>query len=377
MKRVLIIPGGLQIGGAERVAANISLYAPEGEFEFHYLIFEGKGNAYGWEIEARGGKVITVPPPSAGYASYCRRLKKLFRENRYSVVHSHTLFNSGINLTVAKLSGVPVRIAHSHTTQKKEKKLSAAQRCYDLVMRKLILWSATDLLACGVEAGEWLFGRRAFARKGHVIHNGIDTDRFSFSEENRDRIRTQYGFSADDLVIGHSGTLLPLKNQEFLIRLMPELRRRKPNARLMLLGGGEGTELVRLQEIAEECGVSDVVTFCGGVMNANECLSAMDVFAFPSLREGTPLALIEAQANGLPCAISDRIPEDAILTDLVRPIPLENEDAWLDALSGMRRYAPERYPLEIESSGYSAKTSYQPIYAIYRRYDFGAEKVAS
>lgn len=367
MKRILIIPGGLQIGGAERVAADISLYAPAGEFTFHYLIFEGNGNVYGPEIEARGGRVIAVPPPSAGYAAYVRLLKKLIRDNGYSAVHSHTMFNSGINLAVAKLSGVPVRIAHSHTIRKTENSVPIAQKCYEWLMRKVILWSATDLLACGVEAGEWLFGRRAFARKGRVIHNGIDTDRFAFSEENRDRIRTQYGFSADDRVIGHSGTLLPLKNQEFLIRLMPELRRRKPNARLMLLGGGKRTELVRLQELAEECGVSDIVTFCGGVMNANECLSAMDAFAFPSLREGTPLALIEAQVNGLPCAISDRIPKDAILTDLVHPIPLENGDAWLDALSGMRRHAPERYPLEIESSGYSVKTSYQPIYEIYNR----------
>lgn len=366
MKRILVIPGGLQMGGAERVAANISLYAPEGEFEFHYLVFEGHDNVYGPEIEERGGKVITIPPPSAGYIVYIQRLKKLIRENGYSAVHSHTMFNSGINLAVAKLNGVPVRIGHSHTIRKTENSVPIAQKCYEWFMRHVILWSATDLLACGVEAGEWLFGKRAFARKGHVIHNGIDTDEFAYSEENRDRIRTQYGFSADAHVIGHSGTLLPLKNQEFLIRLMPELLRKKPNVRLMLLGGGEETELVRLQEIAKECGVSDVVTFCGGVMNPGECLSAMDIFAFPSLREGTPLALIEAQANGLPCVISDRIPEDAILTDLVQPISLEKEAEWTDALTSACRRDPGRYASIIEMAGYSTKTSCLPIYEVYR-----------
>ena len=178
MKKILIIPGGLHMGGAERVAANISAYAPDGEFEFHYLTFEGHDNVYGPEIEKRGGKVITVPPPAAGYAAYIRRLSKLIRENRYAAVHSHTMFNSGINLAVAKAMGVPVRIAHSHTTRT-ETKVSPVQKIYEKAMQKLIVWSATDLLACGNEAGEWLFGVRAFSKLGRVIHNGIDTDAFS------------------------------------------------------------------------------------------------------------------------------------------------------------------------------------------------------
>lgn len=365
MKKILIIPGGLHMGGAERVAANISAYAPDGEFEFHYLTFEGHDNVYGPEIEKRGGKVITVPPPAAGYGAYIRRLSKLMRENRYAAVHSHTMFNSGINLAVAKAMGVPVRIAHSHTTRT-ETKVSPVQKIYEKAMQKLIVWSATDLLACGNEAGEWLFGVRAFSKLGRVIHNGIDTDAFSYSEQNRDRIRQRYGLSRDDYVIGHSGTLLPLKNQEFLIRLLPEIRKQIPTAKLMLLGNGRESERNRLVNIAAQCGVADSVLFCGGVMNVNECLSAMDVFAFPSQREGTPLALIEAQTNGLPCVISDRIPDDAILTDLVQPLPLEDAKLWCDTLLSARRNGPERYPQRISAAGYNTKTAFLPLYQIYR-----------
>lgn len=365
MKKILIIPGGLHMGGAERVAANISAYAPEGEFEFHYLVFDGHDDVYGPEIVERGGKVITAPLPASGYGAYVRYLMKLVRENGYSAVHSHTMFNSGINLLVAKLAGVPVRIAHSHTT-KTERKVSRKQRAYEKLMQKIINATATDLLACGVEAGEWLFGKKAFSKRGIVVRNGIDTDVFSYSEKNRDNIREKYGISSNDFVIGHSGTLLKLKNQEFLIRLLPKIKEVVPNAKLMLLGRGESAELERLRSIASDCGVTDSVIFCGGVMNANECLSAMDVFAFPSLREGTPLALIEAQANGLPCMISDRIPDDAILTDLVRKIPLEDEKEWLDALIHARRNGPEQYPQRIEEAGYSIKTSYLPIYQLYR-----------
>ena len=353
------------MGGAERVAANISTNAPEGEFEFHYLVFEGHENVYGREIEARGGKVLTAPVPASGYRAYVRKLRELIKENRYDVVHSHTMFNSGINLGVAKLMGVPVRIAHSHTT-KTEKRVSRSQKLYERFMQKAILWSATDLLACGVEAGEWLFGAKAFAKRGRVIRNGIDTDAFAYSEGDRSAIREKYGIPSDAFVIGHAGTLLRLKNQEFLIRMLPKIRETIPNARLMLLGRGEEAELERLKRAAKECGVTEAVLFCGGVMNANECLSAMDVFAFPSLREGTPLALIEAQANGLPCIISDRIPDDAILTDLVQPLPLDDEAAWRKALTNAKRVDPKRYSLKIEDAGYSNKTAYAPIYSIYR-----------
>jgi len=190
---------------------------------------------------------------------------------------------------------------------------------------------------------------------------------FAYSEENREKIRADYGFASGNSVIGHSGTLLPLKNQEFLIRLMPEIQKKKPDVRLMLMGQGEEAELRRLQTIAAECGVEDDVVFCGGVNNVNECLSAMDVFAFPSLREGTPLALIEAQANGLPCIISDCIPADAILTDLVHPQSLENDESWVDALINAHRYDPVKYAQKIEDAGYSIKTSCNPIYEIYRR----------
>lgn len=353
------------MGGAERVAANISKYAPEGEFEFHYLVFDGHENVYGPEIEARGGKVITMPVPASGYRKYISRLSKLMRENRYDAVHSHTMFNSGINLAVARIRGIPVRIAHSHTT-KTERPVSRAQKVYEKLMQLVINRTATDLLACGVEAGEWLFGPKTFSKRGHVIRNGIDTDEFAFSEKKREAIREIYGLSKDDFVIGHSGTLIPLKNQEMLIRLLPQIKETVPNAHLLLLGKGEEKQLDRLKKIASECGVTDSVLFCGGVMNVNECLSAMDVFAFPSLREGTPLALIEAQANGLPCVISDRIPDDAVLTDLVRPIPLEETDEWRMALIGARRIDPTKYAEKIEAAGYSTKTSYDPIYRIYR-----------
>ena len=365
MKKVLIIAGALHLGGAERVAANLCCYAPAGEFEFHYVVFEGYENVYGPEIEARGGKVFTLPSPSSGHLRFCSALAALIRENHYCAVHSHTQFNSGLNLWVAKRLRVPIRIAHSHTT-KTERTVSMAQRGYEHFMRLLLRRYATHFVGCGQEAGAWMFGASAFAKKGVVLRNGIDTQAYAYSEACRARCRIHWGLGQEDFVIGHAGTLLPLKNQEFLIRLLPELRQRIPAAKLLLLGAGTAEEQQRLRDIADQCGVGEAVVFTGGVRNVHEALSAMDVFAFPSLREGTPLALLEAQANGLPCVVSDRIPADAFLTELIRPLSLEDREAWLSALCEARRSDPLRYPQQLAEQGYDIHNAYQPVYAMYR-----------
>ncbi len=365
MERILIVAGALHIGGAERIAANICCYAHEKQFEFHYVVFEGYENVYGPEIEAHGGKVITIPSPRRGYLRYCQTIADLIRKYRYTTVHSHTQFNSGFNMLIAKLMRVPIRIAHSHTT-KTECAVSTAQKLYECLMRHLVRRNATHLMACGIDAGRWMFGKRAFDKRGIVLKNGIDTAACAFSEENRNRLREACGIAEDSYVIGHVGTILPVKNQEFLIRLLPELRKRNPKVLLLLVGGGIEEERTRLETIAQSCGVRDAVMFTGGVSNVNELLSVMDVFAFPSLREGTPLALLEAQANGLPCVVSDRIPKDALLTELVKPLSLETPESWISALLDAKRRDAAKGCEELMTSGYDFREAYQPLYSIYR-----------
>ena len=358
MIKVLIICAGLQFGGVERFSANICKYAPKGEFQFDYLIFEGLGDAYVPEIKENGGKVITIPSPSQGYKAYIKRLGEILDNNHYDVVHSHTQFNSGINMWVAKKHGVKIRISHSHTTAH-ENKISFKQKIYEEFMRKLIIKYSTHRCACGVDAGKWMYGNKPFT----VINNGIDTDLFKFSPENRKKIRQQYEIDDNTLVIGHSGTLSKLKNQEFLIRILPG------NTILMCLGRGEEEFEEYLKSVAVECGVKKRVIFTGAVTNVNEYLSAFDVFAFPSLREGTPIALLEAQANGLPCIISDAIPKDAQITDLVKVLPL-NIDVWKTEFQ--RSMLPDssarsNVTKEIEIAGFGMRSSLQPLYDMYRK----------
>lgn len=365
MKKILIIAGALHIGGAERVAANLCLYSPEKEFSFDYLIFEGYENVYGLEIERLGGRVITIPSPGTGYIRYFKRLADLIKKNHYCAVHSHTQFNSGLNLAVAKHCNVPIRIAHSHTTRT-ERRVSLLQKMYEGAMRILLRQTATHFLACGEEAGAWMFGKKTFSKRGNVIKNGIDVSAFAYSSQYRQKMRELLEIDKDTFVVGHAGTLLPLKNQEYLIRLLPDIRKHRQNAVLLLLGAGTEDERNRLKEIAKSLDVDNAVIFGGGVNNVNEYLSAMDVFAFPSLREGTPLALLEAQANGLPCIISDRIPKDAILTDLIHSVSLDDKSDWSREICSAERKNSESYATVITKLGYDSKHAYDSVYDVYR-----------
>lgn len=369
MKKILIICAGLCLGGVERFAANISLFAPKGEFEFHYLVFEGSETDFEAECIENGAKILRVKSPSLNHTAYIKALKKILLLNHYDVVHSHTQFNSGINMWAAKRCGVPVRISHSHTIAH-EQKIPLKKQLYEDFMRSLIKRYATVFLACGKEAGEWMYGTGSSKRRSPgftVIHNGIDTGRFLFSPENRRRIRAEYQLSEDDFLIGHAGTLSSVKNQEFLIHLLPEIRKRKPTAKLMLIGRGAEEVQAQLQSAAIACGVSDQVLFTGPVMNVHEVLSALDVFTLPSRREGTPLALLEAQANGLPCVISDVVPDDAVVTDLVRSLPLEDTAAWIEAITASERSDPEKYADIVDRAGFGRLTAMEPLYEIYRR----------
>ena len=362
MKKILVICGSLRIGGAEKVAADLCVYAPEGQYIFHYIIFDGLGDDYGREIENRGGKVFCWPSPSDGYRAYYKRLKKLLKENNYSAVHSHTMFNSGINLLAARSCHVPVRIAHSHTT-KTETKVPLKHKIYEMMMRKIVSLCATHLFACGVSAGEWMFGKKTFKRKGTVIHNGIDTEKFRFSMKNRQRIRKELEMEGS-FIIGHAGVLSTLKNQAFLIDLMPEIIKIRSNARLVLLGSGSEENINKLVEQIDRLHLNNYVTLYGVTNHVEEFLSAFDAFAFPSLREGTPLALLEAQCNGLPCVVSSNIPKDVFVSDLIKSVSLQKPEEWIRMLTEETRNNPEEYADRL-SEEYDVHQTYKNIYRVY------------
>lgn len=362
-KKILIIAAKLSIGGAEKVARDIALMDNSGEFEYHYVVFGDEVGAYEPQLEARGCRIIHLPEPSESYPAYWRALRDLMRQEHYHAVHAHTMFNCGWAMLAGKLSGVPVRIAHSHSALIDGNGL--VKTVYEELMRGMILGCATDLVGCGEKAGRRLFGEKAWAKRGNLILNGIDVAGFVFDAKEREAIRTDLDLG-DRVVMGHAGHLAEVKNQSFLLDLMPEVLKRRPDAMLLLLG--EGADRPMLEGKIRDMGLEKHVIMTGNVTNVADYLSAMDVFVFPSLFEGTPLSILEVQANGLPCVISDSVPPDVFLTDLIHPLSLQDsKDAWVDLIMNQRRMDTQYYHEQLRGSDYAVETAMEKIYRIYNK----------
>ena len=364
MKRCLQIVASLRIGGAEKVARDIGMKACQAGFKVDYLVFGEKVCAYESELENTGCRVIHIPAPSEGYIEYFKTLKSLMRANRYDIVHAHTMFNCGWAMLAARLASVPVRIAHAHSALNDGK--SVIKQAYEYVMRRLILNNATDFIACGDAAGVRLFGKKAYEKSGRCILNGIDVDQFAFSKAARDRVRVELNWQ-DAFVIGHVGHLAAVKNQTFLLRLRPKILKKRPNARLLLLGEGEDRPM--LEQLICDMGLENDVIMTGNVSNVSDYLSAMDVFAFPSLYEGMPLSVVEVQANGLPCILSTGVPKDVYLTDLIQPIPLNNKTAWLSAICTAERHNSILYASVLNERGFDLQSVMKKFITIYESAD--------
>ncbi|MCR5704420.1 MAG: glycosyltransferase [Eubacterium sp.] len=365
MKNVLVIIGKLKIGGAERVGFEIGYNADQSKYKIHYVVFGNEIGSYEETLKAKGCVIHHMDSPSSNYLQYYRSLKKLIREEKILVIHSHTMFNSGWAMLAGKKCGVPIRISHSHTIKDTNKR-GIVKNSYEKIMRKIILQNATDYVACGTGAGEWLYGVEQFREKGQLIYNGIQLSEYYYRENIRNQIRKELGIE-DKFVIGHVGHLASVKNQKYLINILPKILEKKKNTVLLFLG--DGTDRESLENMVKEQDLKDFVIFTGNVNNVGEYMSAMDVFAFPSLHEGMPLSLIEAQANGLPCCISDRIPRDVYLTDLIKGLSIDeaSKGLWIESLCNAKRTHVERYAELIESKGFETSDMLKKIYDLYER----------
>lgn len=362
MKNVLIIIGKLIVGGAERVGRDIGYYADKRKYMIHYLVFGDDVCFYEKELRDTGCQIHHMDPPMKGYLTYYENLCNLIKRENIDIIHSHTMFNSGWAMLAGKHQGIPIRISHSHSIKGNEYR-GLVKKIYEKTMRRIICRYATNYVACGKGAGTWLYGKKFFERKGTVIYNGIELDQFVYNKYSRHKIREQYNIQ-DKFVIGHVGHLAPVKNQKFLLNIMPEILEKRPDSILLLLG--EGQDRAMLEQKICEMRLEEKVLMTGNVSNVGDYMSAMDVFVFPSLYEGMPLALIEAQSNGLPCIISKNIPDDIYLTDLICPLQLENSNKqWIKSILNAKRNQPKAYGKEMYELGFDTQGMLERIYNLY------------
>lgn len=366
MIKVLQVVGNLRIGGAETVAMNILRYIDKNVYEVHYLVYGDSISYYEEEVSALGGKVIHVPYTSNLFR-YKKLLKKLSREyGPYSIVHAHMMFHNGIVLSAAKLVGVPWRVSHAHSTNDGYNSTNffygIIRKIYINITRIMILRNATSYIACGVAAGEFLYGKDFFAKKGILIKNGIDAKKYSFNPIVRKELRECHQLS-DKYVLGCIGHFDAVKNHKFLINVFTEVCKISENCMLILLGdGGLRTDI---EMMVQERHLEDKVVFTGNVTNIHEWIQAIDCLLMPSLYEGVPLTLIEAQASGLRCIVSSNVSQEAAITNCVEFIPLENPLLWVKRICSIKNERRSQIE-EVDLSGYGVERQMEKIYEIYR-----------
>lgn len=272
------------------------------------------------KFRAMGCGIVSFPEREGAVLSYLMALYRKIRKEHYDVVYAHgSSAILTIEMVAAWLAGCRLRIVHSHNS-------SCQHKFLDRLLRPIFYCSYTQALACGTEAGKWLYGDRPF----QIIKNGRDVETYRFSPEKRREMRQKLGLDENILAIGHVGNFTYPKNQGYLAEVLKEVLKRKEEVRLYLMGDGERREAVEQQ--FREQGLEAYVVFTGNISNVPDMLQAMDVMALPSLYEGLPLVSVEWQIAALPCILSDAVTRECAYTPLVHFLPLGNPSAWADAI---------------------------------------------
>lgn len=325
--RVLVLDTVMDRGGAETMIMNYYRQIDRSKIQFDFLVNRPYEGAYEKEIQELGGKIFRMCPL---YPQYFGRYKKEVREflkahPEYQIIHSNLEERSYFALKEAKKLDIPVRISHSHN----------APRGFDLksiiryYFRANLKPQVTHMFTCGEEAGIWLYGKK---QQDNVImmNNAIDAKLYQYNPTVEEEMRKELGLEGK-FVIGHVGRFFPQKNHTFLIEIFAKVYQQNKNAVLLLVGGGElETEI---KEKVEELNLTEAVKFLGVRSDIHRIMQAFDVFILPSLFEGFPVTMVEAQAAGLPCIISDQVPPQCAITKNVEIISLkQSPQQWAERL---------------------------------------------
>lgn len=333
MIRVLQCVNNMHRAGLETVLMNYYRNIDRTKIQFDFLTHRPQRDDYDDEIEALGGRIYRAPRLyPQNYPAYFQFMKQLFAANpQYQIVHSHIDTMSYLPLLAAKKAGVPIRIAHSHSTGL-DKDLKYPMKQF---FRYRLPTVASHFLACGEQAGQFLHRDNPFT----VMPNAVDASAYRYDPQLREKMRKELNLE-DRLVIGHAGRFSYPKNHEFLLDTFHAVLKKRPDALLLLAGKGELEQKIREKVGALRMGNN--VRFLGSRSDLPAIYQALDVLVMPSHYEGIPMVGVEAQFAGLPCIFSDRIAGETVFTDQCRFLSLEKSaDEWA---STILQAAGKRYP---------------------------------
>lgn len=370
--KVLILAGEMDIGGIENQLMHLLRCANKDVFQIDFTSTVDYKLFYQDEMESLGAKCIRIPPTEGiHFLRYCKALYKVLREGDYDIVHSHELFHSGMVLLTARLAGVKHRFVHAHNWSDDDgtgRKRSTVRTIYNYVMQRLIQWNATDFVACSTLAGKFLYGEKVTRQPNyHLVFNSVDTSKYI---EKYDQFESGE-FCDDDWVnVLQVGRFTPVKNQLFTAEIARELKARGKKIRILCAGnvGGDYDDSVAAK--IREYGLEEQMLLLGVRKDIDVLMRKSSAFLLPSLYEGMPLVMIEAQASGLPCITADTYSREADFgLGTVDWLNLEDSvSAWADAVERAvekGRANKETVVSAIERGGFDSRVFARKICELY------------
>lgn len=365
-----MVPGAMSAGGIQNQLMHLLRNADKEQFQVDFTS-TNSDDFYREEIESLGGGFHVIPPMNwKKPIPYCKAMLRIMREGHYDVVHSHELFHSGITLWLAKRAGVPCRFAHAHNWKDGvRKKRPLIRTLYNAVMQVMIDRYSTVQIACSSWAGEFLYGNKMTRRDSyHLVFNSVDTS--EILEHFDDRETGEYCETDGWKQILNVARIDASKNQVFLTEIAKEFKRRGDRIRILCAGSGDPGAVRHLSSVIENNALQDHIQLIGVRRDIPQLLRKSSAFVLPSLFEGMPLVMIEAQAAGLPCVSADTYsPEVDFGIGKVKWLSLDRGAAvWADELEktvNTPRAPKADIERAIQEKGFDSRLFAQKICALY------------
>ena len=312
MIKLLCLVASMDTGGAETFLMKLFRTIDKKKLCMDFCVCSQNRGFYDDEIEKNEGIIYRITPKTSDFYLFCKELAWVLKENRYDcVMRIGASSFTAIDLWIARFCGVKcciLRSSNAGTLQGKKHDF------FHKILRRALTSVADIKLAPSILAGQYTFGPKVANKKLILIKNGLDVKKYTYDPDKRERLRNEFGIN-DQMILGHIGRFNAQKNHKYLLEIFKEYRKYNSNSKLLLVGTGELKE--EIVSIAKQYGIYDQIIFTGVRSDVSDLLMAMDVLVFPSLYEGMPNAVIEAQTTGLPCIISDTITLESKITDLV------------------------------------------------------------
>lgn len=326
--KILQYTGAMNRGGAETLLMNIYRNIDRNKFEFHFITHSDSKSDYDDEIIRLGGKILYLEKPSIHkITKFSKEFKQIINiHGPYSAIHTHMQLFNGIVLNEAKKNGIKIRISHAHLNGDYGKN-NLLRQIYVNYSKRLINKNSTYKLSCSNESGYYLYKSENFK----LINNAIDINQFKFNKKS-DYLKKELNIDQDFKIITHIGTFKDAKNHKFIIEVFKNLNNINKKYKLVLIGRGELEK--EIKQKTKDLNLENDVYFLGVREDIPKILQSTDVFFMPSVLEGLPVVLVEAQACGVPCVISNNIPKESDMgLKLTKVLDLKDDkNIWVNEL---------------------------------------------